>query len=185
MLKRVAVVTALAFVALFFLSLATDQSDVKQVSESSYIEGNGAVTFVSKGARKAAPNIRGELLDGSQFVRKPSQLLVVNVWASWCSPCRAEAPTLQALTEKYPQVQFLGILTRDNLKAANAFIERFGITFPSLKYDDVILEFNDVLIANAIPTTIIIDKENNVAARISGEVTFSGMSKLIDEISNE
>jgi thiol-disulfide isomerase/thioredoxin len=184
-IKRIAVVTALAFLALFFLSLATERVDVGQVSESSYIEGNGAVTFISKGGRKAAPNIEGELLDGSQFVRNSNQLLVVNVWASWCSPCRAEAPTLQALTEKYPDVQFLGILTRDNLKAANAFIERFGITFPSLKYDDVILKFNDVLIANAIPTTIIIDEENKVAARISGEVTFTGMSKLIDEISNE
>jgi thiol-disulfide isomerase/thioredoxin len=111
--------------------------------------------------------------------------IVLNVWASWCSPCRAEAPTLQKLSEKYPEVQFLGVLTRDNLTAARAFIDRFGLTFPSLRSDDVLLEFNDAMIANAIPTTLVIDKNGLIAARIGGEVTFTGLSGLIDEVLGE
>jgi thiol-disulfide isomerase/thioredoxin len=111
--------------------------------------------------------------------------IVMNVWASWCSPCRAEAPTLQALNEKYPEVQFLGVLTRDNLTAAQRFIDRFGLTFPSLRSDDVLLEFNDAMIANAIPTTLVIDKDGLIAARISGEATFTGLSALIDEVLSE
>ena len=110
---------------------------------------------------------------------------MLNVWASWCSPCRAEAPTLQALSEKFPEVQFLGVLTRDNLTAAQSFIKRFGITFPSFADDAILLEFNDSLIANAIPTTMIIDTKGRIAARIGGEVTFTGLSSLIEEVQGE
>lgn len=112
-------------------------------------------------------------------------MVVLNVWASWCSPCRAEAPTLQALSEKYPDVQFLGVLTRDNLTAAQGFINRFNITFPSLRDDAILLEFNDSLIASAIPTTLVIDGEGRIAARIGGEVTYTGLSALIEEVRGE
>ncbi|MDA2984668.1 MAG: TlpA disulfide reductase family protein [Actinomycetota bacterium] len=156
-----------------------------QVNQSSYIEGNGAITVIDKGSRSPAPVIKGELLNGDSYQEKIGNVLVLNVWASWCAPCRAEAPILQELSENFPDVQFLGVLTRDNLESAQAFITRFEITFPSLRNDDILLEFNKILIPNAIPTTLLIDQDGLVAARISGEVTYSGTAKLLEDLLNE
>ena len=50
-------------------------------------------------------------LSGKEYAFPGGKVAVVNVWASWCSPCRAEEPTLSALSEKYPEVAFIGILT--------------------------------------------------------------------------
>lgn len=184
--KRLLWISSLVVVASLLLFSSTDDDSASESSgQLSYIEGNGAVNKVSPGSRVIAPAISGELIDGNFFQSKRGQVLVINVWASWCSPCRAEAPTLQALSEKFPDVQFLGILTRDNLTAAQSFVERFNITFPSLRDDAILLEFNDSLIASAIPTTLVIDSKGRIAARIGGEVTFTGLSALIEEVRGE
>lgn len=186
MRKRLAIAASLVIVvSLLALSFTGSEESDQIGQELSYIEGNGAVTKVPKGSRASVPNLSGTLIDGSQYVMESGKPIVLNVWASWCSPCRAEAPTLQALSEKYPEVQFLGILTRDNLTAAQGFIDRFDLTFPSLRSDEVLLEFNDAMIANAIPTTILIDRNGGIAARIAGEVTFTGLGGLIDEVLSE
>ncbi|MFM8841495.1 MAG: TlpA family protein disulfide reductase [Actinomycetota bacterium] len=186
MRKRLLIMLSM-LIALLLLSFSfvESPSEGEVGAELSYIEGNGAVTKVPIGSRKATPDLSGTLIDGSEYRMERGKPIVLNVWASWCSPCRAEAPTLQALSEKYPDVQFLGVLTRDNLTAARAFIDRFELTFPSLRSDDVLLEFNDAMIANAIPTTLLIDKNGLIAARIGGEVTFTGLSGLIDEVLGE
>jgi len=184
--KRLLWISSVVIVAsLLLFSSTDDDAAVEPSGQLSYIEGNGAVTKVSPGSRVKAPAISGELIDGNFFVAKPGEVLVLNVWASWCSPCRAEAPTLQALSEKFPDVQFLGVLTRDNLTAARSFVNRFNITFPSLRDDAILLEFNDSLIASAIPTTLVIDSKGRIAARIGGEVTFTGLSALIEEVRSE
>lgn len=186
MRKRLAIAALLVIVVSLLAVSFTGSEESDQIGqELSYIEGNGAVTKVPKGSRASVPNLSGTLIDGSQYVMESGKPIVLNVWASWCSPCRAEAPTLQALSEKYPEVQFLGILTRDNLTAAQGFIDRFDLTFPSLRSDEVLLEFNDAMIANAIPTTILIDRNGGIAARIAGEVTFTGLGGLIDEVLSE
>jgi peroxiredoxin len=83
-------------------------------------------------------------------------------------------------------VQFLGVLTRDSLVAARAFVERFGIKYPSLVDDAILLKFHGQLTPNAIPTTLIIDAKGRVAARVSGEVTYSALEDLIERVkSNE
>ncbi len=155
-------------------------------NEQSFIAGNGVATFIPKAERKAAPGVSGPTLDGGNFTQSSGKVLVLNVWASWCSPCRAEAPALEELSKAHPEVQFLGVLTRDSLVAARAFVERFGITYPSLIDDALLLKFHGQLTPNAIPTTLIIDAQGNVAARISGEVTYSALEDLIERVkSNE
>ena len=67
-------------------------------NEQSFIAGNGVATFIPKAERKTAPVISGPTLDESTFMAAPGKVLVLNVWASWCSPCRAEAPALQELS---------------------------------------------------------------------------------------
>ena len=124
-------------------------------------------------------------LSGENYTYTKVRVAVVNVWASWCSPCRAEAPTLVALAKKYKDVAFIGILTRDNPANAEAFERRFKIPYPTVIDDSILLGFKGSLPANAIPTTVILDKSGLVAARISGVVTVASLSELIEKVSAE
>jgi thiol-disulfide isomerase/thioredoxin len=152
-------------------------------SENAYISGDGSAIVLNKSERVLAPKIEGETLDGTIFTSQPGKITVVNVWASWCSPCRAEAPTLEEFAINNPDIQFVGILTRDNLTSANSFVKRFGLTYPTLIDDAIIPSFRGTLPANAIPTTIVIDTDGRVAARISGQVTVSSMREVLEKVS--
>jgi thiol-disulfide isomerase/thioredoxin len=143
------------------------------------------VTFIEKAERIAAPVLSGMTLSGKTFIFNPGQVAVVNVWASWCSPCRAEIPILIELANQYTQTQFMGILTRDNPATAEAFARRFAIPYPTFIDDSVLIGFKGSLPANAIPSTVLLDKQGNVAARISGEVTLTSLSKLIRRLEVE
>ena len=155
------------------------------MAEESFVSGNGSVSYIKAADRIAAPALSGMTLSGKNYTYNVGQVAVVNVWASWCAPCRAEAPTLAALTEKYTDVAFIGILTRDNPVNAEAFARRFALPYPTLIDDSVLIGFRKSLPANAIPSTVLIDKRGNVAARISGEVTYSSLSELIEKVSAE
>ena len=154
-------------------------------NEQSFVSGNGVATFIEPSARKEAPKLSGKTLSGELFTEKGGVIRVVNIWASWCSPCRAEAPVLQELSSSLPDVQFIGILTRDNIVAARSFVSRFGIAYPTLIDDAVIARFSNSVIPNAIPTTLVIDKSGKVAARVSGEVSYSGLKELISKVASE
>jgi thiol-disulfide isomerase/thioredoxin len=154
-------------------------------AEESFIAGSGAVTKIKVGNRISAPVISGMTLSGKNFTFTKGRVAVVNVWASWCSPCRAEEPTLSALSQKYADVQFIGILTRDNPVNAEAFNRKRGTPYPTLIDDSILIGFRKSLPANAIPTTVVIDRDGNVAARISGSVTVASLSNLIEEVSAE
>lgn len=156
-----------------------------QVASKSYVAGNGTVTFIEPQDRKMGPTFSGQTLDGENFELPHGGIVVVNVWASWCAPCRAEAPTLAALATKYKGVVFVGILTRDSEVAARAFQNRFQLPYPTLVDDSVLLGFRDSLSANAIPSTILMDRKGRVAARISGQITVASLSDLIEKLHAE
>jgi thiol-disulfide isomerase/thioredoxin len=154
-------------------------------SEESFVSGDGATTYIKISDRKIAPAITGMTLSGKNYTYSKDKVAVVNVWASWCSPCRAEAPTLVALAKKYTDVAFIGILTRDNPANAEAFERRFKVPYPTIIDDSILIGFKGSLPANAIPTTVILDKSGRVAARISGVVTVASLSELIEKVSSE
>jgi thiol-disulfide isomerase/thioredoxin len=139
-------------------------------------------SIIKSSARKVAPLLNGETLNGSNFSTNTNKVTVVNVWASWCAPCRAEAPILEDFAIKNPQIQFVGILTRDNLSAAQAFYQRFKITYPTFIDDSLINKFQGTIPANGIPTTLVIDKDGRVAARISGATTVANLQKVLESI---
>jgi peroxiredoxin len=89
---------------------------------------------------------------------------------------------LQEFSINYPEVQFAGILTRDNISSAKAFYENFKLTYPTFTDEALLLGFGGSLIPNAIPTTLIIDEDGKVAVRISGEVTVAGLKKMLDKV---
>ena len=154
-------------------------------AEESFIAGSGAVTTIKEGSRQKAPAISGMTLSGENYSFAGGQVAVVNVWASWCSPCRAEEPALSSLAKKYTDVAFIGILTRDNPVNAEAFARNRGIPYPTLIDDSILVGFSKSLPANAIPTTVVLDKQGRVAARISGPVTVGGLSDLIERLRAE
>ncbi len=158
---------------------------VSTTGSESFIAGNGTVTFINAQTRVQAPTIEGKTLEGGTFQQVAGEVTVVNVWASWCSPCRAEAPALAAISNKYPGVHFVGVLTRDNTATAVAFVKRFNLPYPTLVDDSILLGFHTSLIPNAIPSTLIIDKNGKVAGRISGEITVASLTDLIDRVSKE
>lgn len=173
-----------SIIALTALLLSGCSGGGSSTAEESFVIGSGVQTYINKGSRVKAPDLSGMTLTGVKYAREPGKVAVVNVWASWCSPCRAEAPTLVALSEKYPDVQFIGILTRDNLVNAEAFVRAKKITYPTLIDDALLIGFKESLPANAIPSTIVIDSQGYVAARVSGVVTIGSLSKLIERVQN-
>lgn len=101
----------------------------------------------------------------SNFKGKP---LIINVWASWCGPCRAEMGSLQRLARKYNGKQFnvIGISTDDDHAAAAVFIKQSKVTFDNFIDSNVYLE--NMLGANTIPLTILVDAQGKVLEKVRG-----------------
>ncbi|CAB4869828.1 unannotated protein [freshwater metagenome] len=172
----------------FLLPLAialTGCSGGVSTPQESFVSGNGSVTFISKSDRVNAPALEGKTLLGTNFKYSVGKIGVVNVWASWCSPCRAEIPTLIEFANNYPDVQFMGILTRDNPVNAEALSRKLSIPYPTFIDDALLIGFKGSLPANAIPSTVIIDSSGKVAARISGAVTVNSLKNLLEKVASE
>ena len=153
-------------------------------NQNAFVSGDGVAVYLKAPDRKLAPLISGATLQSGTMALAANKVTVLNVWASWCSPCRAEAPLLSDFAIKYaPQgVQFAGILTRDNTSSALEFVKRFKIAYPVFTDDSVLAKFRNSLVPNAIPTTLIIDAHGYVAARVSGEVTVALLTNLLDKV---
>jgi len=94
--------------------------------------------------------------------------LVINVWASWCGPCRREMGSLERLSRLYGGKQFniIGVSTDDDANAAFDYVMRTGITFDN--YLDNKLTLENMLGANTIPLTILIDAKGRVLKKVRG-----------------
>lgn len=177
----------LVAVALMALVLSACAGGVEDTGDDGFISGDGEITFVDPGKRKPAPELSGEGLDGKQISSADfaGKVLVVNLWGSWCPPCRKEAPALQKASAELADqnVQFLGLLTKDDPAKAKAFNAKLGITYPSI--DDSSgrnqAAFADSLASVAIPTTWVIDRNGKVAARVMGEVTDATLRGLVEQ----
>jgi len=112
----------------------------------------------------------------SDFKGKP---LLINVWASWCGPCRAEMGSLERLARRYNGKEFnvIGVSTDDDSNAAEAFIKQSGITFDNFLDRKLLLE--NMLGANTIPLTILIDANGRVLAKVRGAREWDN-PKIID-----
>ena len=153
---------------------------------SGFVAGDGSLVVIDESQRKPAPDITGTTLDGKPFSLSALQgnITVLNVWASWCAPCRAEAPVLEKVwkAQQGNGVRFIGLDTRDSDTSARAFVRRFGITYPNVIDRDGALQlrFSDTLPPQAIPSTIVIDEEGRVAARALGKISESTLLGMID-----
>ena len=153
---------------------------------SGFVAGDGSSVILPPDERSPAPIITGTDLDGkpvdtATWTGKPG---VINVWASWCSPCRTEAPELQAVHRRNPDVHFLGLDTRDSDASARAFVDKYGVTYPNLPDPDgqQVLAFSGSLPPQAIPSTLLIDAQGRVAGRFLGAVTAIELEAALDQL---
>lgn len=176
---------------LLLSACATPNASIQNSGEAGFISGDGTATFLKIEERNSAPELialdfKGNSIDLKNYKNK---VVVLNVWGSWCGPCRKEASELQELylKNKDSGVEFIGINIRDSRVAAEKFITNFGITYPNIFDRDGVklLGFKDTLPANAIPSTVLIDKDGKVAARQLGPIEralIQGfISSLVDE----
>ncbi|MHA7146701.1 TlpA family protein disulfide reductase [Arthrobacter sp. TmT3-37] len=150
-----------------------------------YIAGDGSVAEYAPGTRSEPVDVMGELYDGttvdsSQWV---GDVVVLNVWYAACAPCRVEAPMLQTLSSSFaPEgVRFYGINVRDEKSTAEAFERNFGITYPSFVDRDgkLLLSLTSYVPPQAVPTTLVLDRQGRVSARILGVADESTLKTLI------
>lgn len=160
-------------------------------TDAGFVSGDGSVTILDPDTRTQAPEVSGVDLDGNPLSTAdfPGEIIVLNVWASWCAPCRAEAPALEEVATQYLDqgVQLIGLNTRDSQASAQGFIKNYGVSFPSIVDTDGRLQllFNDTLPPQAIPSTIVIDSNGMVAARALGAVDASTLSGIVDQLKQE
>ena len=139
---------------------------------------------VSRGERPAAPTRTLPLLAGGQgsiaaYRGKP---LVVNFWASWCDPCKDEAPLIEAAHERLKKAggTVLGITVSDATPDSRAFMEKYGLTFPSLR--DVDGELAEDFGGTGVPETFVVDREGRVVALSRGQVTNEFLDEALDKV---
>lgn len=157
----------------------------KAGDNKNYIAGDGSVTEYAEAERKPPVVVTGEQYDGTVVNSGDwaGKVIVLNFWYAACAPCRLEAPRLEALWNEFqPQnVLFYGVNVRDEEAAAVAFERTFGITYPSMqdKNGGILLAMTQYVPPQAVPTTLVLDKQGRVAARILGLADQSILKSLI------
>lgn len=143
--------------------------------ESGYVSGDGYVEEIAVQDRGEPIEFQGQLAGGGEF--DSSEIdgpVLVNVWYAACPPCRAEAPILSSLYEEFgDQVTFVGINTRDGEAEALAFESTFEIEYPSIldaQTGQAQMAFAGQVAPGAVPSTLILDSEGRVMARITGAI---------------
>ena len=163
-------------------------AQAKDGSRKGYISGDGAIEQIPTADRKAAVGLEGETLDGKPWSVKDAtgQVVVLNVWASWCAPCQAEAPALEQTWQTFSKadkpVQFMGINTRDNPASGIATAKKHGLTYPSLSDESGVLILSLQGKVSAPPTTLVLDKTGRIAARVNGQVSATTLTGLVDDV---
>ena len=107
--------------------------------------------------------------------------VLVNLWASWCGPCREEMSALQAAHEQYgEQVQFLGVDSKDTTEAGAAFLDDIGVTYPQVV--DPEGELLNHLGVPGLPVTVLLDDEGRIAATHVGQLDSESIEELLDNV---
>lgn len=165
-----------------YLATGSDQSTGAPPGTSAFSAG---VTEFPVAERGRPVEVSGTTLTGEPLALSEyrDEVVVVNVWGSWCPPCREEAPVLARLSAEFADrgVSFVGINVRDNAAAALAFEDNYGIDYPSIEDTDgrVVLALNEYMPASAVPVTLVLDRQGRVAARVLGAVREATLRALL------
>ena len=131
------------------------------------------------------PPLAGETLDGARLdaaAHGAGEVLVINVWATWCGPCRREQPMLVRLADRFEDdgVRFLGINYQDDRDAARGWVREFGVDYPSL-FDPAGRWAADLAFP-ALPDTYVVDREGTIRWVVYGETDEGELVNLIEDV---
>jgi cytochrome c biogenesis protein CcmG/thiol:disulfide interchange protein DsbE len=156
-----AVVGAAALIALLVFGLTTTGND------------NSIDNAVARGNFPAAPTLALPLLQGTgnrTLADYRGRVVVLNFWASWCDPCRAEAPLLEQAQRKLAGTgTVLGVTYRDTTPDSLAFMRQYGLTYPSVR--DVDGKLAQSYGTKALPETFVIDRSSRIVGVSRGEIS--------------
>jgi thiol-disulfide isomerase/thioredoxin len=194
MVRRTAIRTAAVLAAMLILAACAStgaDEQTRSAGQVGYPDVARNLTRVPPDQRKELPTISGPALGSTQTISTQDfrgKVVVINVWGSWCPPCRKEAPDLQAASVETKDIaQFVGITSKDYDPApAEAFVRSFKITYPSI-YDPtgkVLLAFAGELPPSAIPSTMIIDRQGRLAVRVLSEVSKITLVDMINDVAD-
>lgn len=180
-----------AVVAVLAAALLTSALFITREREEPAPGGGGAVPEgfdVSRFPRgmlygEPAPDFSFPLFDGTRFdllqhVADDGRPLVLNIWASWCGPCRNEIPALSRVADDNPQVAFAGVAANDRFSDAQRFASEIGASYPMGIADE--RPVAEVFPFVGLPTTYLIDARGTVVRQIQGEVTAAVLQAFID-----
>jgi thiol-disulfide isomerase/thioredoxin len=188
--RRRAALTAGAAVAALLLTACGSGGTSGGGGNTNFVTGTDGIATAAKGERAPAPDLSGKTIAGKTLdvADYKGKVVVLNVWGSWCNPCRAEAKYFAKVSKEYAGkgVQFVGINTRDtSTGAALAFEKDWDITYPSL-YDPtgkLLLRFGrGTLNPQAIPSTLILDRDGKIAARSLSALSEERLLKMLKPV---
>jgi len=140
-------------------------------------------TVFATSNRPAMPALTGPTLSGGTLTLSSllGHVVVVNVWASWCGPCKAESPALVQVARNTAArgVVFVGIDENDQNGLAQAFLARIGCLYANLADPAGELLAQLRMLPPAVPSSLVIDRHGRVAARVIGPATGAQMASLI------
>lgn len=169
---------------------------LREPASRAYVSGDSSIEVLAPEQRgEPVVAVAGQTLDGDELdtADLAGSLVVLNVWGSWCAPCHAEAPELvaaekeltAAATTGAPEVRFVGINIRDRSReAAIGFEEEYGIGWPSLYDPDslLLLPLAEDIPPNVVPSTLVLDQDGRVAARLLGKVDADTLVGVVEQV---
>lgn len=133
---------------------------------------------------RLAPALEGEALGGGRLALADyrGKVVILNLWGSWCGPCRKEQPDLLRVERAYRDrgVQFIGLNIRDSQANARAFRDEFGVDYPSFFDPSAALTFR--LGVQVLPTTFVINREGRIVFRFTGTVDEPLLRSALDAL---
>ncbi len=169
------------------LVLAGCNDNPSATEDAGFAVGDGSFTRFAPDKRVKAPILTGKDLDDKPLSTAdfPGKVLVLNVWGSWCAPCRKEAPDLVEVAKQTADTaQIIGINTREaGVASAQAFVRAFGLNYPSFwDPDSVLLMELSALPPKTIPSTLLIDAQGMIAGRALGAISASTLKAAIADL---
>ncbi len=193
-MKKVAIALMLSAFVLTSTGCASDTlaEQFREGDNKNYIAGDGTVTEYAPGSRPKAADWSGVSESGDTLSsdQLTGVITVMNFWYAGCAPCRVEMPELIELQNQFlpDGVQFIGVNVRDTPETALAFARQVNLNFPSVmdaKTGAVVLGFTGVVTPQAVPTTLVIDSDGNVSARVLGRIDKGILEELIKTVVRE